>query len=440
MTVQARGESHWPDRIRLTAIPKRGRSGNGASPSIFHVSQKNRTEFLSFPLDLVIIFGPLQEKTIIMPVTAKGLEGIVANSTNLSEVLGQEGVLIYAGYNINELAGKASYEEVIHLLWHGELPNRTQLDALCKKLRSSRELPQNVIDFLRTAPKNAGPMDVIRTAVSMLGLYDGNPKDESAAANYERAVSITAKIGVIAAYFHRARKGLDLPPVRTDLSEAAHFLYLLNGTAPTAEATRTLDVAYVLHADHGMNASTFSARVTIATLSDMYSAITSAIGTLKGPLHGGANEGVIHMLQEIGSEDKVDAWVEDALANKKKIMGIGHRVYKVLDPRAPHLREMAIVLSNQLGEPKWIRMSERIATIMRERKALNANVDFYSATVYYSMGIPTDMFTPIFAIARTSGWTGHVMEQLVDNRLYRPLSEYTGPAIGKQYVPVDQRP
>ena len=375
-----------------------------------------------------------------MPVTAKGLEGIVANSTSLSDVLGQEGILIYAGYDINQIAGNATFEETIHLLWHGELPNSAQLDSLCKKLRAARELPQPVVDFLRNAPKNAGPMDVIRTAVSMLGLYDANPKEESPEANYNRSVSITAKIPVITAYFHRARKGLDLPPVRTDLGEAAHFLYLINGTEPSAEAARTLDVAYVLHADHGMNASTFSARVTIATLSDIYSAITSAIGTLKGPLHGGANEGVIHMLQEIGSEDKVDAWVETQLEQKKKIMGIGHRVYKVLDPRAPHLREMAIILSNQLGEPKWIRMSERIASIMKERKGLNANVDFYSATVYYSMGIPTDLFTPIFAIARTAGWTGHVMEQLADNRLYRPLSEYTGPAVGKKFQPIEKRP
>ena len=202
---------------------------------------------------------------------------------------------------------------------------------------------------------------------------------------------------------------------------------------------KTLDVAYVLHADHGMNASTFSARVTIATLSDMYSAITSAIGTLKGPLHGGANEGVIHMLQEIGSEDKVDAWLDDALAQKKKIMGIGHRVYKVLDPRAPHLRAMAVKLTEQLGEGKWIRMSERIASVMKEKKGLNANVDFYSATVYYSLGIPTDMFTPIFAIARTAGWTGHVLEQLSDNRLYRPLSEYTGPAVGKKVTAIADR-
>jgi citrate synthase len=375
-----------------------------------------------------------------MPVTAKGLEGIIANSTALSDVRGAEGVLIYAGYDINELAGKVTYEEIVHLLWHGHLPNRAELDDLTKNLRSQRELPQGVIDFIKSVPKTANPMDVIRTGVSMLGLYDSSlGEDIKLDENRQRAVSITAKIGVIAAYFHRSRQGLELPPVRTDLSEAGHFLYLLTGETPTQDATDTLDIAYVLHADHGMNASTFSARVTVATLSDIYSAITSAIGTLKGPLHGGANEGVIHMLQEIGDEDKVDAWVEDALAQKKKIMGIGHRVYKVLDPRAPHLRAMAVKLSNELGEPKWIHMSERIAAIMKERKGLNANVDFYSATVYYSLGIPTDMFTPIFAIARTSGWTAHVLEQLADNRLYRPLSEYVGPEVGKTVVPIEER-
>ena len=375
-----------------------------------------------------------------MPVIAKGLEGIVANSTTLSDVRGEEGILIYAGYNINELAGKVSYEEVVYLLWHGELPNKAQLEALHQELGSQRELPQGVIDFLKSAPKDANPMDVIRTGVSMLGLYDKVPTGEiDPVKNRHRAVSLTAKVGVIAAYYHRARLGKDLPTVRTDLGEAAHFLYLLNGEVPTAEAAKTLDVAYVLHADHGMNASTFSARVTIATLSDIYSAVTSAIGTLKGPLHGGANEGVIHMLQEIGDETKVDGWVETALATKKKVMGIGHRVYKTLDPRAPHLRSMAIQLCEQLGEGKWIRMSERIAELMKERKGLNANVDFYSATVYYSLGLPTDMFTPIFAISRTSGWTAHILEQLVDNRLYRPLSEYVGPAVGKTVVPLDQR-
>ena len=364
-----------------------------------------------------------------MPVAAKGLEGIVANATSLSDVRGTEGILIYAGYDINELAGKVSYEEVVYLLWHRALPRRWQLDELKSQLRAERELPRGVVEFIKSAPKGANPMDIMRTGVSMLGLYDSGLDEEAGRedANHRRAISITSKIGVIAAYFHCTRQGLPLPDVRTDLDEAAHFLYLLNGTEPSAEAAKTLDVAYVLHADHGMNASTFSARVTIATLSDIYSAVTSAIGTLKGPLHGGANEGVIHMLLEIGSEDNVDASVAEQLAQKKKIMGIGHRVYKVLDPRAPHLRAMAVKLSEELGEPKYIRMSERIAEIMKEKKGLNANVDFYSATVYYSLGIPTDMFTPIFAIARTSGWTGHVLEQLANNRLYRPLSEYIGP-------------
>ena len=375
-----------------------------------------------------------------MPVTAKGLEGIVANSTRLSDVQGLEGKLVYVGYDIGELAGKASYEEVIHLLWHGHLPNKKELADLCHNLRSRRDLPLGVVRFLTRAPKNADPMDVIRTAVSMLGLYDSNlEEDINVDKNRIRAFHITAKIGVIAAYFHRARQGKSLPPVRADLGEAAHFLYLMNGEEASPETVKTLDVAFVLHADHGMNASTFSARVTIATLSDMYSAITSAIGTLKGPLHGGANEGVIHMLEEIGEEDKVDAWVEEQLAEKRKILGIGHRVYKVLDPRAPFLRDMAIKLTEQLGEPKWIRMSERIAQLMREKKGLEANVDFYSATVYHSLGIPTDLFTPIFAIARTAGWTGHVLEQLADNRLYRPLSEYVGPAPGLKFLPIEER-
>jgi len=375
-----------------------------------------------------------------MPVISKGLEGIVANSTGLSDVLGEKGQLIYAGYDIDELAGKVSYEEIVHLLWHGYLPNRKELADLEHNLRSRRDLPKGVINFLETAPKKSNPMDVIRTAVSMLGLYDTElEEDINVDKNRIRALHITAKIGVIAAYFHRARHNKPLPPVRQELGEAAHFLYLLNGEEPKPEAVKTLDVAFVLHADHGMNASTFAARVTIATLTDMYSAITSAIGTLKGPLHGGANEGVIHMLEEIGSEDKVEAYVNDQLAQKKKIMGIGHRVYKVLDPRAPHLREMAIRLTNELGDAKWIRMSEKIAAMMKEKKGLNANVDFYSATVYYSLGIPTDMFTPVFAIARTAGWTGHVLEQLADNRLYRPLSEYTGPEVGKKVVPIDER-
>jgi citrate synthase len=283
-------------------------------------------------------------------------------------------------------------------------------------------------------------MDVLRSGVSMLGLYDkrANVGEPDMAANALIAISLVAKTPVIVAAFHRFRQGLELPPVRTDLSEAAHFLYLINGEAPSERATKILDVAYTLHADHGMNASTFSARVTVATLSDFYSAMTSAIGTLKGPLHGGANEGVIHMLEKIGSLDQVDAFVEGKLERKEKIMGIGHRVYKVLDPRAPHLKRMAQILSSKLGEPKWIQMSERIAEIMLTEKNLHANVDFYSATVYYSLGIPTDLFTPIFAIARTSGWTAHVLEQLADNRLIRPQSVYTGP-VGLTVTPLAER-
>ncbi|MFN2508976.1 MAG: citrate synthase [Chthoniobacterales bacterium] len=376
-----------------------------------------------------------------MPLVSRGLEGIVASTTRLSDVIGDKGQLIYCGYDINELAGKVSYEEVVYLLWNNRLPNRAELSACAETLRALRQLPDGVVNFLKNAPKDAAPMDVIRTAISMLGLYDPEiGKEATPEMNRQRARSITAKIGVIAAYFHRARRGKALPPVRGDLGEAAHFLYLMCDEPPTKEAADTLDVAFVLHADHGMNASTFSARVTISTLSDIYSAITSAIGTLKGPLHGGANEGVIQMLEEIGSEDKVDAYIDQQLAQKKKIMGIGHRVYKTLDPRAPHLQRMAVKLSRQLGDPKWIRMSERIAQLMKERKNLNANVDFYSATVYYSLGIPTDLFTPVFAIARTSGWCAHILEQLEDNRLYRPLSEYVGEPVGKTVVPLDQRP
>jgi citrate synthase len=374
-----------------------------------------------------------------MSVIAKGLEGIVAAETRIGDVRGQDGQLIYCGYDINELAGKVSYEEVVHLLWHNRLPNTSELSRLTTALRAERELPKGVIDFIVNAPKTAAPIDIMRTGVSMLGCYPTIRHDLDMSENNAIAIKLVAQIGILAAYFHRARLGLALPPIRKDLSEAAHFLWLMTGEDPSAEAVNTLDVAYVLHAEHGFNASTFTARVVASTLSDIYSSVSAAIGALKGPLHGGANEGVIHMLQEIGSLEKVDPWINDALAQKKKIMGIGHRVYKVLDPRAPHLKAMAIKLSEELGDPKWIQMSERIAAIMKERKGLNANVDFYSATVYYSLGIPTDLFTPIFAISRTSGWTAHILEQLADNRLFRPLSEYVGQPVGKKVVPIAQR-
>ncbi|HUF61288.1 MAG TPA: citrate/2-methylcitrate synthase [Verrucomicrobiales bacterium] len=374
-----------------------------------------------------------------MTVAAKGLEGIVANESALSKVEGAQGKLSYRGHTIDDLVKGTTFEEVVYLLHRGHLPDQSQLTKFSQALRKERSLPPGVLDFLQSAPKDALPMDVLRTGISMLGLYDSRGNDQDRTLNEERAISICARIPLIVAYYHRARHGLSLPPARDNLAEAAHFLYLMTGEVPTPDTAKTLDVAYILHADHGMNASTFSARVTIATLSDLYSAITSAIGTLKGPLHGGANEGVIRMLREIGDEDKVDAWVEDRLSKKKKIMGIGHRVYKALDPRAPHLRRMAVQLTQELGEPKWIRMSERIAEIMLERKGLNANVDFYSATVYYSLGIPTDLFTPIFAIARAAGWTAQVLEQLADNRLYRPLTEYIGLEPPQPVLPIDQR-
>ena len=369
---------------------------------------------------------------------AKGLEGVVAANTRLSDVRGDVGELIYCGYNIDELAGKVSYEEVIHLLHHGHLPNRKELADLKGRLVAERELPQGVIDIIKKLPKNTPPMNAIRTAVAALGCFDPESEDSSQDAQRHKAVRLIARIPIVTAYFHLARQGKELPHPDASLSEAGNFLFLIDGVRPAEEKEKTLDMCYVLHADHGMNASTFSARVTISTLADMYSAITSAIGTLKGSLHGGANEGVIKMLQEIGSPDKVDAYLAECLAQKKKIMGMGHRVYKTLDPRAPHLKRMAQILSAKLGEAKWIQMSERIAEVMLKEKKLNANVDFYSATVYYSLGIPTDLFTPIFAISRMSGWTAHILEQLADNRLIRPQSVYTGP-VGLKVAPIDQR-
>ncbi len=369
---------------------------------------------------------------------AKGLEGVVAATTKLSSVRGLDGELIYRGYNINELAGNATYEEVVHLLHRGKLPSQTELDALKSELAGARELPGGVVDLIKNLPKEASPMRAIRTVVSALACYEPPEGQDSLEEQAKRAIKLIAQVPVITAYFHLARQGKPLPESDPTLGEAANFLYLIDGEKPIEEKDKTIDMCYILHADHGMNASTFSARVTIATLSGMYSAITSAIGTLKGPLHGGANEGVIRMLQEIGSVDKVDGYVADCLKNKKKIMGIGHRVYKVLDPRAPHLQRMAQQLGTKLGETKWLDMSERIAEIMIREKNLYPNVDFYSATVYYSLGIPIDLFTPLFAIARTSGWTAHVLEQLADNRLIRPSGVYDGQDDLK-YQPISER-
>lgn len=371
------------------------------------------------------------------PIYAKGLKGVIANESGLSDVRGDEGRLLYVGYEIEDLVELCTHEEIIFLLLNKRLPRREELLDMQQRLRNDRDLPTPIIDFFKTATKSARPMSALRTAVSMLGMYDDRTKDPSQMK--EIGLSLIAKMPVMVAYYYRVCQGLDLPPIRTDLDEASHFLWLLKGTEPDPVEARTLDVAYMLHADHGMNASTFAARVTISTLSDMYSAVTSAIGALKGPLHGGANEAVIEMLKEIGEEENVEAYINGKLDRKEKIMGMGHRVYRTLDPRAPHLRRMAIRLTQNLGEPKWIRMSEMIAKMVRERKKLNANVDFYSATVYYSIGIPTRLFTAVFAIARCAGWVAQVLEQLEDNSIYRPLTKYTGPQEPSLVPTIDMR-
>jgi len=371
-------------------------------------------------------------------VAKAGLEGIVAAQSSISDVNGEEGKLIYAGYDIHDLAQHATFEEVIYLLWNLKLPTSAELAQLKSQLSSETRLPAEVIELIRWIPKTASPMEMLRTVVSGLGLYDPDGADNSIEANVRKAVRLTAKFPIIVTTFQRVRNGQEPVHPREGLSLAANFLYTLNGQEPDEVATRTMDVAFVLHADHELNASTFAARVTAATLSDIYSAIVSAIGTLKGPLHGGANEGVIKNLLEIGSVEGVEAWVKNAFANKQKIMGFGHRVYRTVDPRATHLAEMSRKLGERTGETKWYDMSKKMEDVVMREKRLNANVDFYSASTYYALGVPTDLFTPIFACSRISGWTAHVLEQFRNNRLIRPRAEYIGPRDLK-YVPIDQR-
>jgi citrate synthase len=371
-------------------------------------------------------------------VAKAGLEGVVAAQSSISDVNGEEGKLIYAGYDINDLAKHASFEEVIYLLWNGKLPTTSELDHLKSQLNNETRLPAEIIELIRAIPKTANPMEMLRTVVSALGLYDPDGADNSLEANARKAVRLTAKFPTIVTTFQRVRNGRQPVQPHEELSLAGNFLYTLNGQEPDEVATRTMDLAFVLHADHELNASTFAARVTAATLSDMYSGIVSAIGTLKGPLHGGANEGVIKNLLEIGSVEAVEPWVKNAFANKKKIMGFGHRVYRTVDPRAIHLAEMSRKLGERTGETKWYEMSRKMEEVVMREKRLNANVDFYSASTYYALGVPTDLFTPIFACSRISGWTAHVLEQYRNNRLIRPRAEYVGPR-GLKYVPIEQR-
>ena len=371
-------------------------------------------------------------------VAKAGLEGIVAAQSAISDVNGIEGRLIYQGYDIHDLAQHAAFEEVVYLLWHGKLPNKAELDELSSQLRGEVALPEPIIRLIQDTPKEANPMDALRTAVSALSFYDPDGADMSRKANLRRAVRLTAKFPTIVGTFHRVRNGQQPVEPRKDLSLAGSFLYTLWGKEADDVATRTMDVAFVLHADHELNASTFAARVTAATLSDMYSAIVSAIGTLKGPLHGGANEGVIKNLLEIGSLENVEPWLMKKFAEHEKIMGFGHRVYRTMDPRATHLIEMSRQLGERTGQKKWYEMSIKMQEVMLREKRLNPNVDFFSASTYYSLGIQTDLFTPIFACSRISGWTAHVLEQYDHNRLIRPRAEYIGPRDLK-YVPIDKR-
>ncbi|MCL6632649.1 MAG: citrate synthase [Alicyclobacillus herbarius] len=368
-----------------------------------------------------------------------GLEDVVANTSEICYLDGREGRLIYRGYDIHDLVnGGASFEEVVYLLWHGDLPNKAQLDEFKQAISSQRTLHPKVMELLRSLPKDANPMDILRTAVSYAALYDPDVADNSYPASVRKATRLVAQVPTIVAAMERLRQGLE--PVQPDVSlgMAASFLYELQGQKPDEFTERAFNTALILHADHELNASTFSARVTAGTLSDIYSAIVSAIGTLKGPLHGGANERVMRMLLEIGSMEKVEGWLDDALAAKKKIMGFGHRVYRTEDPRATHLRQLSKQAGERKGETKWFEMSQKIERLMGEKKGLNANVDFYSASLYYCIGLPIHLYTPIFACSRISGWTAHVLEQYQNNRLIRPRAEYTG-VTNRRFVPLAER-
>ena len=366
----------------------------------------------------------------------KGLEGVVALESKISSIIGS--VLTYRGISIDELAENATYEEVVYLLWFGKLPNRAELTDFTSKLREGGTLPAEIKQLIKTFPPNAHPMDSLRTAVSALGLYDPDTADMSKEANVRKAIRLTAQVPAIVAAIYRSKNNQEIIEPRNDLSIAANFLYMLDGKEPDPVAIKAIDTALVLHADHELNASTFAAREAVSTLADMHGGVVSAIATLKGPLHGGANEAVMKMLLKIGSVDKIDQFIEDALANREKIMGFGHRVYKNGDPRAKHLRRMSEDLGKLKGDTRWFEMSTRIDDAVTSKKGLLPNVDFYSASTYYILGIPIELFTPVFATSRISGWLAHIMEQYADNRLIRPRADYTGP-VDQHYIPIDER-
>jgi citrate synthase len=379
-----------------------------------------------------------------MGMSSKGLEGVVAAQTALSHVYGEEGRLVYSGYEIEDLAENATFEEVCHLLWFGELPNTKQLEDLRRRIAENAHVHPKIIEICQMADKDDHPMATLRTAISALSFFDDDAEDNSEEANLRKAVRLTGQAVTVTAAIERVRNGLDAIGPRKDLKLADNFLYMLRGKEADKLEAQIVDVALTLHAEHGMNASTFTARVTAGTMSDMHSAITAAIGALKGPLHGGANEQVMEMLQQIGKPGNAEKWVRDALGRGDKIMGFGHRVYKTTDPRAPILKRLAEELNARAGgKSQWLETSEIIQRVVREEmdrkgKKIYPNVDFFSASVYYTLGIPKDLFTNIFACARMAGWTAHVMEQHLDNRLIRPQSEYTGPQ-GRKVKPIAQR-
>ena len=359
---------------------------------------------------------------------SKGLEGVIALHTGICDIDGVKGELIYRGYDIDDLARHCTFEEVAWLLWQGELPSPSERDQLDRQMVGERPLPPMVRELMAMTPEDADPMAMLRTGISALALFDSEADDMSPEANYRKAVRLTAQMPILLAGFDRARNGLPEIQPRPDMSTAANFLYMLDGKAPGDRAVRTFDACLILHAEHGLNASTFTGRVIGATLSDMYSAISGAVGALKGPLHGGANLRVMEMLSEIdrsGADPK--SWVRERLSRKERIMGFGHRVYKTLDPRAAILREMSEALADEAGNRKWFDMSLAIMDTVEKEKGLYPNVDFFSASVYGTLGIPMDLFTPVFAMARVTGWSAHLLEQWADNRLIRPRAAYDGP-------------
>lgn len=368
-----------------------------------------------------------------------GLEGVIAASTAISHIDGINGRLFYRGIDIDELAAHSTFEETASLLWYGSLPNKEQLETYTQNFINNRQIPYEVLSLMMSMPKKTPPMEVLRTAISALSPYDPDDLDNSLEANVHKSVRLTASMPTVIAAWERIRNNQWPILPRNDLSHAANFLYMMTGKVPDSHSAKVLDTCLILHADHGLNASTFAARVTASSMSDLHSAIVSAIGTLKGPLHGGANEQVMRMLLEIGNPERAEQHVKGLMNAKKKIMGFGHRVYKADDPRAAWLQRLSREHAETIGPKKWYEISEIIRKTVQDAKHLPVNVDFYSASVYYSLGIPMDLFTPIFAISRVSGWTAHVYEQYSDNRIYRPESEYIGPDDVK-YVAIEQRP